>query len=115
MADKSVYKVQRAIIEIELPYYTEKTKALCFDIEYNLVIGNIPRWKQFCAKDKLDEKTSMIAGDNQETNKISKESSIDTKPIDSINGIHHLEMNVKKIYMKRISQLRSNLNWMRSD
>ena len=38
MGHKNVYKVQKAIIEIELPYYVGKTKSLCFDTEYDLVI-----------------------------------------------------------------------------
>ena len=67
MAGKNVYKVQNAIIEIKSPYCMGKTKALCFDTEYDLIIGNIPRAKFFCTQDRLDDKTYMISGEKPET------------------------------------------------
>ena len=50
MVDKNVYKVQMAIIGIELPYYMGNTKSLCFDTEYDLIIGNIPGAMLWCAR-----------------------------------------------------------------
>ena len=40
MADKNVYKAQKSIIEIKLPYYTGKTEALSFDPEHDLIISH---------------------------------------------------------------------------
>ena len=84
-----------AVTEIESPFHTGKTKALCFDTESYLIIGNIPGAKCFCAKDKLDVKTCMITGNIQETSKITNENSIHTTPVESRNGIHHLEINTE--------------------
>ena len=87
-----------------------KTHALCVETEYDMTIGNKPGVECFCAKDKYGEKTNMIAGDNQETNKISNENSIHTTPVDSRNGIHHLEMNIEEDLYEETNQLKGYLN-----
>ena len=48
----------------------------------------------------------MIAGDNQETSKISNENSIHTTPVDSRNGIYHLEMNIEEDLLEEIKPVK---------
>ena len=75
MADRNAYRVQKALIEIESPYYVGKTKALCFNTEYELIIGNIPGAKCFCAHEKHTQETCMIIDDIKSTRNLSNSDS----------------------------------------
>ena len=67
MTDRNLYRVQKALIEIESLYYFGKTKALCFNTECELITGNIPVTKCFCTHEKLTQETCIIIDDIQST------------------------------------------------
>ena len=57
VADDKTYKVQKAEIRIESVYYSGTTEALCFDTDFDLIIGNIPGATCFC---QHEEPTEML-------------------------------------------------------
>ena len=83
---------------------------LCFNTEYELIIGNIPGAKYFCAQDKLTETSCIITGDNQITSNISNDNSIHARLVDSRNRIPHLEMGFHEALYEENKPIKSYLN-----